>query len=76
MASQQAQLEGMVEETTQAVHTIKQLLERIVLPPAQPIPRLRSVVERTQVKQQVAKTTMRGNSLEPSSELSTNLMIS
>ena len=32
VASWQAQLEGMVEETNQAVHTIKELLERMVLP--------------------------------------------
>ena len=52
---------SMVEETTQAVHTIKQLLERMVLPPAQPTLRLRSAVEGTWVKQQVTKTTTRGN---------------
>ena len=31
--NRQAQLEGMVEETNQAIHTIKQLLERIVILP-------------------------------------------
>ena len=49
MASRQAQLEGTVEETTLAIHTIKQLLEKMVLSPAQPTPRLRSAVEGTQV---------------------------
>ena len=46
MASRQVQLEGIVEETTQVVHTIKQLLERMLLLPAQQTPRLRSAVER------------------------------
>ena len=32
VASRQVQLEGMMEETNQAVHTIKELLERMVLP--------------------------------------------
>ena len=41
----QAQLEGMVKETNQTVHTIKQLLERMVIPPTQPTPRLRYAVE-------------------------------
>ena len=61
VASRQAQLEGMVEETNQAVHTIKQLLERMVIPPVQPTSRLRYVVERPQGKQQVIKATTHGN---------------
>ena len=32
LASQQAQLEGIMEVTNHAVHTIKELLERMVLP--------------------------------------------
>ena len=32
VASRQVQLEGMMEETNQAIHTIKELLERMVLP--------------------------------------------
>ena len=40
VVNQQAQLEGIVEDTNQVVHTIKQLLERMVIPPAQPTPRL------------------------------------
>ena len=60
VASRQAQLEGMVEKTNQAIHTIKQLPERMVLLPTQPTPRLRSAVERMLVKQQVHKTTTRG----------------
>ena len=51
----------MVEETNQVVHTIKQLLERMVLSPTQSIPRLKFAIEGTQVKQQVTKTTTRGN---------------
>ena len=61
VASQHGQLEWMVEETNQAIHTIKQLLERMVIPPAQPTPRLRFAIERPRVEQQVAKTTTRGN---------------
>ena len=38
VASRQAQLEGMMEETNQAVHTIKKLLERMVLPRTQKAP--------------------------------------
>ena len=51
----------MVEETNKAIHAIKQLLERMVLPPAQQTPRFKFVVEGTQAKLQVAKTTTRGN---------------
>ena len=51
----------MVEETNQAVHIIKQLLERMVLQPAQPTRRLKSVVEETRVEQQVAEATTCGN---------------
>ena len=40
VVNRQAQLEGIVEDTNQAIHTIKQLLERIVILPAQPTPRL------------------------------------
>ena len=61
VASRQAQLEGMAEETNQVVHTIKQLLEIIVLPPAQPTPRLKSTVDGTSVEQQVDNTATRGN---------------
>ena len=32
VASQQVQLEGMMEETNQVINTIKKLLERMVLP--------------------------------------------
>ena len=51
MMNRQAQLEGMVEEANQAVHTIKQLLERMVIPLAQPTLRLRSTVEGSRVEQ-------------------------
>ena len=50
-----------MEETNQAIHTIKQLLERMVLPQVQPTPRLKSAVEGTQVEQKVAKSTTCGN---------------
>ena len=43
--SRQALLEGMVEETNQAIHTIKQLLEGMVIPLGQPTPRLRSAIK-------------------------------
>ena len=62
VVNRQAQLEGMVEDTNQVVHTIKQLLERMVIPPTQPTPRLRFVVKGPGwVKQQVAKATTCGN---------------
>ena len=61
MANRQAQLEGMMEETNQAVHTIKELLERMVLPRTQKALGPRPVREGARVEQQVAKTTMRGN---------------
>ena len=41
----------MVEETNQAVHTIKELLERMVLPQVQKTPGLRSVREGARVEQ-------------------------
>ena len=61
VVSRSAHLEGMVEDTNQAVHTIKQLLERMVIPPAQVTTRLQFVVEGLCVKQQVAKATTSGN---------------
>ena len=61
VASRQAQLEGMVEETNQAVHTIKELLERMMFLQGEQTPRVRPAVEGTRVEQQVAKTTTRGN---------------
>ena len=60
-ASRQAQLEGMTEETNQAVHTIKELLERMVLPRTQKASRPGPVREGAKVEQQVAKTTTCGN---------------
>ena len=51
----------MVEETNQVVHTIKELLERMVLPQGQQTPRPRLAIEGTRVAQQVAKNTTRGN---------------
>ena len=51
----------MVEDINQAIYIIKQLLERMVIPPAQPTSRLRSAIERSRVEQQVAKATTRGN---------------
>ena len=50
-----------MEETNQAVHTIKELLERMVLPQGQQAPRLKPTIEGTRVKQQVAKTTTCGH---------------
>ena len=61
VASQHAQLEGMVEETNQVVHTIKQLLERMVIPTTKLTLRLRFAVEGSRVEHQVAKFTMHGN---------------
>ena len=61
VVSRQAQLERMVEDTNHAIHTIKQLLERMVIPPAQSSTRLRSAVWGPRVKQQVAKVTTHGN---------------
>ena len=57
VVSRQAQPEGMAEDTNQIVHTIKQLLERMVIPPAQPTTRLWSTIEGPRVEQQVAKAT-------------------
>ena len=51
VVNRQTQLEGMVEETNQAVHTIKQLLERMVILLAQLTPRFQFTVEGLQVKQ-------------------------
>ena len=45
VVSRQAQLEEIVEDTNQAIHTIKQLLERIAIPLAQPITRGRPAAE-------------------------------
>ena len=61
VASRQVQLEGMMEETNQAVHTIKELLERMVLPQIQKTPGPRPAREVVWIEQQVAKTTTRGN---------------
>ena len=61
VVNRQAQLEGMVEDTNQAVHTIKQLLEKMVIPTAKQTPRLQSTIEGSPIEQQVAKATMRGN---------------
>ena len=61
VVSRQAQLEAMVEDTNQVVHTIKQLLERMVIPPAQPTIIIRSAVEGHYVNQQVVKATTCGN---------------
>ena len=61
VASWQAQLEGMVEETNQVVHTIKELLERMVLPQVQQTPRSRPTTEEARVEQQGAKITMHGH---------------
>ena len=51
VANRQAQLEGMVEETNHAVHTIKELLERMVLPQGQQTQRPRLATEGTRVEQ-------------------------
>ena len=55
------QLEAMMEETNQAVNTIKELLERMVLPQIQKTTGPRPAREGARVEQQVAKTTTRGN---------------
>ena len=52
----------MVEDTNQAVHTIKQLLERMVIPQAQLTTRLRSAVEGLRVEQLVIKASSCRNS--------------
>ena len=59
VVNQQAQLEEMVEDTNQAVHTIKQLLEMIAIPPAQPTTRGQPIAEGLLVQQQVDKATTR-----------------
>ena len=51
VVNRQAQLDGMVKDTNQVVHTIKQLLERMVIPQAQLATRLRSAVEGSWVEQ-------------------------
>ena len=61
VVSRQAQLEEMVEDTNQAVHNIKQLLERMAIPPAQPTIRGQPSAEGLRVEQQVAKATTCGN---------------
>ena len=61
VVSRQAQLEEMVEDTNQAVHTIKQLLERMAVPSTQLTTRDRPTTEGLHVEQQVIKATMRGN---------------
>ena len=55
------QLEGIMEETNQAVHTIKELSERMVLPQVQKTPGPRLAREGVQVEQQITKTTTHGN---------------
>ena len=75
VACQQAQLEGMMEETNQAVHTIKELLERMVLPQGQQAPRPKPPIEGTRVEQQVAKTTTRGHATSNRHELSASYTI-
>ena len=61
VACRQAQLEGMIEETNQAVHTIKELLEKKVLPQVQQTPVLGPAKEGTRVEQQVSKTATHGH---------------
>ena len=61
VTSRQAQLEGMVEETNQFVHTIKELLERMVRPQVQQTPRSKPTTKGARVEQQVAKTTTHGH---------------
>ena len=61
VASRQAQLEEMVEETNKAIHSIKQLLERLAIPPTQPTIRGQPTVEGLCVEQQVFKATTCGN---------------
>ena len=51
----------MVEETNQAIYTIKELLERMVLPQVQQTSVPRPAKEGTRVEQQVAKTATRGH---------------
>ena len=53
----------MMEETNQAVHTIKELLERMELPQGQQAPRPKLPIEGTRVEQQVAKATTRGHAI-------------
>ena len=61
VVSRQAQLEKMVEDTNQTVHTIKQLLEWIAIPPAWSTTRGQLATEGLHVEQQVVKATTRGN---------------
>ena len=50
VASRQMQLEGMLEETNQIVHTIKELLEKMVLPQSQNTQRPRLLREEARVE--------------------------
>ena len=61
VVSRQAQLEEMVEDINQVVDTIKQLLNRMVVPPAQLSIRGRPAAEGLSVEQKVTKATTRGN---------------
>ena len=60
VVNQQAQLEEIVG-TNHVVHTIKQLLDRMIIPLAQPTTGGRPAVEGLRVEQQVNKATTGGN---------------
>ena len=61
MANRQMQLEETVGAMSQEISTIKQLLDRLVVPRAPTTTRGETAIEERRVEQQTAKTSTRGN---------------
>ena len=59
--NRQMQLEETVEVMSQEIGTIKQLLERLIVPQAPTTTRCKTVAEERRVEQQAAKTTTPSN---------------